>query len=361
MIFRQLFDPASSTYTYLLADRGSGEAVLIDPVFEQARRDAALIRELGLALTWTLETHVHADHVTAGWLLKQRLGSRIALAAAAGAEGADRGLQPGDRIAFGSRHLEVRATPGHTDGCLSFVVDDAQAAFSGDCLLVRGCGRTDFQQGDPATLYRSVHRQLFTLPGDCLLYPAHDYNGLTATSVAEERASNPRLGGGIAEADFVAYMKHLGLPHPKQMARAVPANLRCGRPEINDPAQADPWTQEPGWAHLVYTFAGLWEINPTALAEVRARVQVLDVREADEFTGALGHIEGALLIPLGALPQRSGELDPARPVVVVCRSGARSARAVAMLAKAGFGQTANLSGGMLRWRAEGQPVVCGQD
>jgi glyoxylase-like metal-dependent hydrolase (beta-lactamase superfamily II)/rhodanese-related sulfurtransferase len=358
MIFRQLFDPVSSTYTYLLADRATGEAVLIDPVFEQARRDAALIRELGLALTWTLETHVHADHVTAAWLLKQRLGSRIALAAAAAAEGADRGLAPGDRIHFGARHLEVRATPGHTDGCLSFVLDDATAAFTGDCLLVRGCGRTDFQQGDPATLYRSVQRQLFTLPGDCLLYPAHDYNGLTATSVAEERACNPRLGGRIAEADFVGYMNHLGLPHPKQMARAVPANLRCGRPEGGD---ADPWAQQPGWAQLVYTFAGLWEIHAGALAEVKSSVQVLDVREPAEFNGALGHIEGALLIPLGALPGRCDELDSARPVVVVCRSGARSARAVAMLAKAGFSQTANLSGGMLRWRAEGQPVVSGQE
>jgi glyoxylase-like metal-dependent hydrolase (beta-lactamase superfamily II) len=144
-IFRQLYDATSSTYTYLLADEG--QAVLIDPVFEQARRDAALLRELDLRLLYTLDTHVHADHITGAWLLQRRLGSRIALSAASGAQGADRQLQHGDRVSFGRRHLEVRATPGHTDGCVSYVLDDQQMAFTGDTLLIRGCGRTDFQQG----------------------------------------------------------------------------------------------------------------------------------------------------------------------------------------------------------------------
>lgn len=139
MIFRQLFDPQSSTYTYLLADERSRHALLVDPVFEQARRDSALIDELGLKLTWTLETHVHADHVTAAWLLRERLGSRIALSAASGAEGADRWLRHGDRVDFGKRWLEVRATPGHTDGCITYVVDDCKAALTGDALLIRGC------------------------------------------------------------------------------------------------------------------------------------------------------------------------------------------------------------------------------
>jgi len=197
MIFRQLFDPPSSTYTYLLADERSRQAILVDTVFEQSKRDAALIEELGLKLLWTLETHVHADHVTGAWLLRERLGSRIALSAAAGAEGADRLLAHGERVEFGKRYVEVRATPGHTSGCVVYVVDDHQAALTGDTLLIRGCGRTDFQQGSAEMLYRSVHEQIFTLPEACLLYPGHDYRGLTVTSVEEEKLFNPRLGGQV--------------------------------------------------------------------------------------------------------------------------------------------------------------------
>ena len=179
LVFRQLFDPTSSTYTYLLGCSVTGEAVMIDPVFEQGRRDAALVSELGLKLLWTLETHVHADHVTAAWLLKNRLGSQIALAEASGAAGADRLLKDGERIAFGKRSLEVRATPGHTSGCVTFVLDDESMAFTGDCVMIRGSGRTDFQQGDARALYRSVRSRIFSLPETCLLYPAHDYRGLT--------------------------------------------------------------------------------------------------------------------------------------------------------------------------------------
>ena len=257
LIFRPLFDPASSTWSYLLGDAASGEAVLIDPVFEQLRRDQTLITELGLRLKWTLETHVHADHVTAAWLLRQRLGSRIALSVDGGASGADRLLRHADHVAFGSRHLQVRATPGHTDGCLSYVLDDESRVFSGDCLLIRGCGRTDFQQGSAAALYRSVHMQLFTLPGSCLVYPGHDYNGMGVSSIDEERRFNPRLGGDVAEADFAGFMQHLGLPHPKKMELAVPANQRCGRPE----GEVLPPT-DPAWAPLSWTIAGLWEITP---------------------------------------------------------------------------------------------------
>jgi sulfur dioxygenase len=354
LIFRQLIDPQSSTYTYLLADSKSGEAVLIDPVFEQARRDAALLNELGLRLICTLETHVHADHVTGAWLLKRRFGSQIALAQQSGAEGADRYLVHADRIALGARQLQVRATPGHTNGCLSYVLDSESMAFTGDCLLIRGSGRTDFQNGDPHVMYRSVHSEIFRLPEDCLLYPAHDYSGLTVTSVGEERRFNPRLGGEIGEDDFAGYMNNLHLPHPKQIDIAVPANLRCGRQE-NDAAALS----EPTWAPLTYTFAGIWELSPQALEEVASNVQVLDVREPSEFDGPLGHIRDARLIPLGELSGSAGELDRNRPVVAVCRSGGRSAQAVTILHKTGFDQVANLAGGMLRWRADGHPVVGG--
>ncbi|HEY9887069.1 MAG TPA: MBL fold metallo-hydrolase, partial [Candidatus Obscuribacterales bacterium] len=195
LIFRQLFDQDSSTYTYLLADPRSREAVLIDPVFEQHARDRALIEELNLTLVYTLDTHCHADHVTGAWRLQQALGSQIAISGRYGdlIEGADRRLEQGDRIAFGDRSLTVRATPGHTDGCITYVLDDASMAFTGDCLLIRGAGRCDFQQGNAATMYHSIQTQIFTLPDDCLIYPAHDYNGRTASTVADEKQFNPRI------------------------------------------------------------------------------------------------------------------------------------------------------------------------
>jgi sulfur dioxygenase len=352
LIFRQLFDATSSTYTYLLGDRDSSEALLIDPVYEQVPRDLALVQELGLRLLATLDTHVHADHVTGAWRLQQRCGSRIALAEAAGAAPVDQPLRHGDRIAFGSRHLEVRATPGHTNGCLSYVLDDASMAFTGDSLLIRGCGRTDFQQGSPQRLFESVHRQLLTLPDDCLLYPAHDYRGVTVTSVAEERRFNPRLGGDVNEGDFTGYMDHLGLPHPKLMDVAVPANLRCGQPEDGAPPP-----EAPDWAPLTLRFSGVWEIEPMALLEHATQVQIVDVREAPEFIDRLGHLPQARLVPLSQLMDRLGELDRQRPVVAVCRSGVRSAQASVLLRKAGFEHVANLAGGMLRWKGEGLPVA----
>jgi sulfur dioxygenase len=360
LVFRQLFDPQSSTYTYLLGDSSSGEALLIDPVFEHARRDMALLRELGLRPVATLDTHVHADHVTGAWLLKAASGSQIMLSEESGADNADRLLRHGDRVAFGARHVEARATPGHTNGCMTYVLDDQSMAFTGDSLLIRGCGRTDFQQGSPERLYRSVREQILSLPPGCLLYPGHDYRGLTVTSVAEEKRFNPRLGGDVNEADFAGYMNNLGLPHPKLMDIAVPANLRCGHPE-HATAQA----QEPSWAPLTCNFGGIWEIQPAALEECIAgaragdQVQVIDVREPAEFTGGLGHIPGARLLPLAQLASRIAEIDKARPVVTVCRSGARSAQATVLLQKSGFSQVANLAGGMLRWRAESLPFEQG--
>jgi sulfur dioxygenase len=354
MIFRQLFDQQSSTYTYLLAD--GGEAVLIDPVFEQARRDAALVEELGLKLLWTVETHVHADHVTGAWLLKEKLGSRIAAPRAGGAEGADRYLEAGETLAFGKRTLEALPTPGHTGGCTSYVLDDRMAVFTGDALLIRGCGRTDFQQGDAHTLFRSVRERLFALPDECIVYPGHDYRGLAATSIGEEKRHNPRLGEGVGEADFTGYMKNLGLAHPKQMDAAVPANLKCGKPQTTrnmDAAQT--------WAPLTYTFAGIWEVQPGWLEEHAGQVQVVDVREPDEFDGPLGHIEGAVLVPLGNLSRELSGLKKDTPIVTVCRSGARSAQATVILGKAGFAEVANLAGGMLRWRAQRYPVEGGTD
>jgi rhodanese-related sulfurtransferase len=203
-------------------------------------------------------------------------------------------------------------------------------------------------------MYRSVHDQIFTLPDTCLLYPAHDYRGLTVTSVAEERRFNPRLGGEIAVGDFTGYMNNLRLAHPKKMDVAVPANLKCGRPEREQEAG------DPQWAPLTYSFAGIWEIQPHALEEHANAVQILDVREPDEYDGPLGHIRGAKLIPLGGLAQRAAELARDKPIVAVCRAGGRSAQATVILQQEGFANVANLTGGMLRWRAEGHPVEGGR-
>jgi sulfur dioxygenase len=346
VLFRQLFDPQSSTYTYMLACSKEREAVIIDPVFELARRDSALIEELGLNLVATLETHIHADHVTGGWLLRERFGSAFMVAKAGGAEGADRYLKHDDHVRFGGCHLVVRATLGHTASCLTFVLQDRSMAFTGDSLLIRGCGRTDFQGGSAEELYRSVHDQIFSLPDDCLLYPGHDYRGLTVSSVAEERRFNPRLGGELSAGDFCGFMNNLGLPHPKQMDIAVPANLRCGRPD----ACSLP-NEEPDWAPLNLTFAGIWEAPPLWVEENLNKVQILDVRQPEEFVGPLGHIPGAILIPLDTLNERAGELDKEKPVIAVCRAGGRSAQATNILRKQGFGKVANLPGGMLRWRS----------
>lgn len=239
MLFRQLFDPESSTYTYLLADSSTREAVILDPVREQLERDLLLIEELGLTLLYAIDTHVHADHVTALGSLRERVGCKTVLSAKAGVGCADLGVRHGDRLAFGRHWLEALDTPGHTSSCTSYLTDDRSMVFVGDALLIRGTGRTDFQDGDAATLYRSVWTQLFTLPDATLIYPGHDYKGRTVTAVAEEKAHNPRLGLGKSEADFVSIMAALKLAEPKQMHVAVPANRACGLPPQGAPTDPE--------------------------------------------------------------------------------------------------------------------------
>jgi glyoxylase-like metal-dependent hydrolase (beta-lactamase superfamily II) len=229
MIFRQLFEPASSTYTYLLGCPRTRRAVLIDPVLEEVDRYVALLAELDLTLVYTLETHLHADHVTAAAALRDRLGSRCAIHRDAGAPGACLLVSDGVVLGVGDLAIEVRETPGHTSGCVSYVVGDR--VFTGDALLIGGCGRTDFQGGDPGRLYDSLHARIFSLPPDTLVFPAHDYKGRTVSTVREELATNARLGSGRTREEFIAIMNNLNLPSPKQIDRAVPANRRCGRSE----------------------------------------------------------------------------------------------------------------------------------
>jgi glyoxylase-like metal-dependent hydrolase (beta-lactamase superfamily II) len=228
MIVRQLFDLETSTYSYLLADSDTREAVLIDPVLEKMQRDAALLGELELRLLYTLETHVHADHVTAASRLRDALASKVAVGAASGVRNADLWLRDGERLRFGRHELEVRATPGHTNGCVTYVEAAAHVAFTGDALLIRGCGRTDFQEGDARTLFRSVRERIFSLPDETLLYPAHDYAGRSVTTVGEEKRWNRRLGLSVSESGFIELMAELKLAYPKRIDVAVPANLQCG-------------------------------------------------------------------------------------------------------------------------------------
>jgi sulfur dioxygenase len=348
LLFRQLFDADTGTFTYLLADGPTRQGVLIDPVFEQHDRDLSLIRELGLTLVASLDTHAHADHVTGSWLMREATGCAIGLAAIAKAENVTLPLRHGDRVGFGARFLEVRATPGHTDGCLTFVLDDQSTAFTGDALLVRGCGRSDFQQGNAHTLWTSITQRILTLPDHCQLYPGHDYTGRGVTSVAEEKAFNVRLGGTATERDFVGYMEAMKLPHPRKIAEALPANLRSGKPRVA-PAPAS-------WAPLERSYAGLPELSPAWVAAHREALTLLDVRSAEEFSGPDGRVAGSLLIPLPELDGRLEELPDDKPVVVLCHSGSRSALATQRLLKAGRQAVANLRGGLSRWAAEGYPL-----
>lgn len=231
MLFRQLFDYDTWTYTYLLADEQTREAVLIDSVAEQAERDARLLRELDLKLVYLLETHVHADHITGVDRLKALFpDARSVVSEYGGASCADVLVKDGDVVKIGQIQIAVLATPGHTDGCVSYYTEGR--VFTGDALLIHGCGRTDFQQGDAGKLYDSVTGKLFTLPPETLVYPAHNYVGLTVSSIAEEIRFNPRLAQTSREA-FIALMNNLNLPYPKKIMESVPANLNCGRIPVN--------------------------------------------------------------------------------------------------------------------------------
>jgi sulfur dioxygenase len=226
MIFRQLLEPESSTYTYLLGCPETGQALLIDPVVNAIERDLGILQELGLRLAWTLDTHIHADHITSALQLKKRTGSRIAAPAPERVACADRAIEEGVPLQLGSISIRGLHTPGHTDGHFAFVLDDR--VFTGDALLIDGCGRTDFQNGDPQALYRSVTQKLFSLADETLVYPAHDYEGRHVSSIAQEKARNPRLGAGKTLEEFQQIMASLNLPYPKFIDYAVPGNRQCG-------------------------------------------------------------------------------------------------------------------------------------
>lgn len=231
MLFQQLFEKTSSTYTYLIACPETGESVLIDPVLETIDRDMEVLRGLGLKLTYTLETHIHADHLSGALRLRAITDCKIAGPAMDDLPCRDVGVREGEAFRVGNLELHPLFTPGHTDTHHAFLLESPvhRIVFSGDSLLIEACGRTDFQSGDPKVLYDSVHDKLFSLPDDSLVYPAHDYEGRALTTIGQEKRRNPRLGGGRSKEEFVEIMAALKLPLPKKMEYAVHGNELCGQ------------------------------------------------------------------------------------------------------------------------------------
>lgn len=230
MIFKQLFEADSSTFTYLIADRDSGAAVLIDPVRETVERDLQILKDLNLTLTATLETHVHADHLTGAKLLKDKTGCKIAYPAMVKSSCIDIGVKEGEAFKVGNIELIPLFTPGHTDHHHAYLIDTPiqKLLFTGDALLIEACGRTDFQSGSAEALFNSIHNKIFSLPDETLVYPGHDYEGRFITTVAQEKIRNPRLGGGKSKKEFIKIMDELDLPYPRKIDFAVPGNEQCG-------------------------------------------------------------------------------------------------------------------------------------
>jgi len=237
MIFKQLFETDSSTYSYLIADQQTRQALLIDPVLETVERDLQLLKDLNLQLSATLETHVHADHLTGARLLKQKTGCITAYPAMVQASCIDLGIREGEAFELGSIKLNPLFTPGHTDHHHAFLIDTPvhKMLFSGDALLIEACGRTDFQSGSAEALYNSIHNKLFSLADETLVYPGHDYEGRFVSSIAQEKKRNPRLGGGKSKQEFIDIMNNLNLPYPRKIDFAVPGNEQCGRCPDNIP------------------------------------------------------------------------------------------------------------------------------
>jgi sulfur dioxygenase len=359
MIFRQLFDPETWTYTYLIADPDTGEAVLIDPVKSHVEEYIALLDEHGLKLKYTLETHVHADHITASGLLRQKLGAATGVGQSCGAVGADLQLQDGDVLEFGKgEKIKVIATPGHTQGSMSFLWRDR--VFTGDSLFIGGCGRTDFQSGDPGALYDCITQKLFTLPDETLVYPGHDYQQRWVSSIMQERTTNPRLAGKTRE-EFIAIMNNLNLPKPRLIDEAVPANRYCGldAEECQD-AMARRETAHPERTTATaqdLVAAAKQQINEISVEKARQLLSqsdaaVVDVREESEY--AAGHLDKALPIPRGVLEFKVGttpELaDQSKTVVVYCRTGGRAALAAQTLQKLGYPNVLSIAGGYEAWQ-----------
>ncbi|MBI3773169.1 MAG: MBL fold metallo-hydrolase [Gammaproteobacteria bacterium] len=338
MIVRQLMDRDTCTYTYLLIDPETRQGALIDPVKEWVDRDLELIVELGVELLYVLETHVHADHVTSAGIIRQKTGAKIVYSAAADVKAIDVPIHDGDTLMISDHVIKALATPGHTDGCVSYLIDGA--VFTGDALLIRGCGRTDFQQGNPSSLYTSITSKLFSLPEDTIVYPAHDYNGRMSSTIGEEKKWNPRIGQGKSHEAFVALMNNLNLELPKRINEAVPANLGVG-------IHFDPRR----YVHEEFSMADLhkvWQARP-------ANTLIVDSRTPEEYE--IGHVPGSRNIPFGTEVQHIDELRKFEKVYLYCRSGRRAQTAFTNLTIVGLNNLVCVGhSGMPHWVLAGYPV-----
>ncbi len=377
MIFKQLFDQETWTYTYLIGDPVTKEAVMIDPVNTHIDEYVALLKELGLTLKYSLETHVHADHITAGGLLRQKLGAETGVSALCGAEVADIQIKDGDVFTFGQgEQIQVIATPGHTKGSISFLWRDR--VFTGDCLFIAGCGRTDFQGGDAGAQYDSIQK-LFALPDDTIVYPGHDYQQKWVSNIKQEKTTNPRLAGKSREA-FIEIMNNLNLPKPRLIDEAVPANRFCGLEENQRQdaiaqreiarekevamAEGQPVVDCGGAVHksggmtaqdmVAAAKQQITEVNVDKARQLLAEggITVVDVREESEY--AAGHIDRAILLPRGVLEFKIGSVselaDKTKPVMIYCRTGGRASLAAVALKALGYSNVVSIAGGFEAWQ-----------
>ena len=336
MIFRQLFEPVSSTYTYLIASRHGGEALLIDPVFEKTDRYLRLLEELDLKLVKVIDTHVHADHVTAMGALRDHTNCVTVMGEQSPVDVVSMRVTDGERVTIEGINMTALYTPGHTDDSYCFLMDDR--IFTGDTLLIRGTGRTDFQNGDAGAQYDSLFGRLLSLPEQTLVYPAHDYKGDMVSTIAEEKAHNPRLQVSSRQ-DYIELMNNLNLPNPKMMDVAVPENIKMGidlerQREVNC-------------------------VDVDKLAAMQPSDYVLvDLREEGE-RHRHGVIENALHAPYSQLDRHLSGLSifAQKPVIFYCAAGERSAMAVRIAADNGVKNIAHIPGGFAAWKTEGLPVA----
>jgi sulfur dioxygenase len=344
MIFRQLFDSVSSTYSYLLASRRGGEALIIDPVLERVDRYLQLVKELDLKLVKAVDTHLHADHITGLGALRDKTQCITVMGEQTKADVVSMRLSDGDKLTIEGLALDVIYTPGHTDDSYSFILPDR--VFTGDTLLIRGTGRTDFQNGDPRRQYESIFGRLLKLPDETLIYPAHDYKGETVSTIGEEKAFNPRLQVKSME-DYVEIMNNLKLANPKMMDVAVPANMKVGfhQEEI----------ARRGWSVTA----------EQALALVgKPDVALIDLRERSERERH-GIIPGALHVPYTTLQENiaaGGMLhelarSTSRRLLFYCAFGERSAMAVQAAQDAGIASARHIHGGIDAWRKASGPLA----
>jgi glyoxylase-like metal-dependent hydrolase (beta-lactamase superfamily II)/rhodanese-related sulfurtransferase len=379
MLFKQLFDQETWTYTYLIADPINKDAVLIDPVNTHIDDYLAMLAEQGLQLKYTLETHVHADHITASGLLRQRLGAQTGVSALCGAETADFQIKDGDVFSFtNGEQIKVIATPGHTVGSISFLWRDR--VFTGDALLIGGCGRTDFQGGDAGAQYDSITKRLFTLPDDTLVYPGHDYQQRWVSNIMQERTTNPRLAGKTRE-QFIEIMNNLNLPKPKRIDEAVPANRYCGLEEnerqdavvLRETMRESAKTEEtPGTTcggdmpkiggitaqdMVAAAKQQITEIDVKKAKQLIAEggIAVIDTREESEY--AAGHLDNAVALPRGVLEFKIGNFpelaDKSKPVLIYCRTGGRASLAALSMKTLGYTNVLSIAGGYEAWQKGG--------